>query len=233
MYEELKQEVYDANMALQEHGLVVFTWGNVSGIDRARGVIAIKPSGVSYADLRPEGIVVVDLQGNIVAGDLKPSSDTPTHLELYRNFEGIGGVCHTHSMYATMWAQAEQGIPCFGTTHADHFYGSVPVTDPLARHEIDGSYEQNTGLCIVRRFHNLDPLQMPAVLVANHGPFTWGPDPATAVENAVVLEQVAKMAYGTISINWHQNAIPRALLDKHYLRKHGKNAYYGQARTME
>ncbi len=228
MYETLKEQVYAANMTLQEHGLVVFTWGNVSGIDRTRGVIAIKPSGVSYEDLTPETIVVVDLQGRVLEGDLHPSSDTPTHLELYRNFEGIAGVCHTHSMYATMWAQAEEGIPCFGTTHADHFYGPVPVTDRLTREEIEEAYEQNTGLLIVRRFHNMDPLQMPAVLVANHGPFTWGRSPADAVENAIVLEQVAMMAYGTISINWHQNAIPQALLDKHYLRKHGKNAYYGQ-----
>ena len=228
MHETLKQRVYEANMDLQKHGLVVFTWGNVSGIDRAAGIVAIKPSGVSYEDLRPQSIVLVDLQGKGVEGDLRPSSDTPTHLELYRNFEGIGGVCHTHSMYATMWAQAEEGIPCFGTTHADHFYGPVPVTDPLTRDEIDEAYEENTGRVIVRRFHNLDPLQMPAVLVANHGPFTWGLGPDLAVENAVVLEQVATMAYGTITINWRQTAIPQALLDKHYLRKHGTNAYYGQ-----
>jgi L-ribulose-5-phosphate 4-epimerase len=228
MYDELKQQVYQANLDLQKHGLIVFTWGNVSGIDRAAGVLVIKPSGVGYEDLTPQNMVVVDLRGRVVEGDLRPSSDTPTHVELYRNFETIGGVCHTHSQYATMWAQAEQGIPCFGTTHADHFYGPVPVTDALTREEIDGPYEQNTGLVIVRRFHNLDPLQMPAVLVANHGPFTWGRDAAQAVENAVVLEQVAKMAFGTVSINWYQNAISRALLDKHYLRKHGKNAYYGQ-----
>ena len=229
MHEKLKQQVYEANLDLQKQGLVVFTWGNVSGIDRSHGVIAIKPSGVSYEDLRPESIVLVDLRGNVVEGDLHPSSDTPTHLELYRNFEGVGGVCHTHSMYATMWAQAEEGIPCFGTTHADHFYGPVPVTDPLTREEIDEAYEENTGRVIVRRFHNLDPLQMPAVLVANHGPFTWGPGPSKAVENAVVLEQVAMMAFGTITINWNQTAIPKTLLDKHYLRKHGTNAYYGQA----
>jgi L-ribulose-5-phosphate 4-epimerase len=230
MYEYLREPVYAANMALQGHGLVVFTWGNVSGIDRGRGVIAIKPSGVSYEDLTPENIVIVDLNGRVVEGNLRPSSDTPTHLELYRNFEGIGGVCHTHSRYATMWAQAEEGIPCFGTTHADYFYGPVPVTDRLTRAEIDEQYEQNTGMVIVRRFHNLDPLQMPAVLVANHGPFTWGKDAAEAVENAVVLEEVARMAYGTVALNWHQNAIPRALLDKHYLRKHGSNAYYGQGK---
>jgi len=228
MHEMLKQRVYKANLDLQKHGLVVFTWGNVSEIDRAAGIVAIKPSGVSYEDLRPESIVLVDFEGNVVEGDLRPSSDTPTHLELYRHFEGVGGVCHTHSKYATMWAQAEQGIPCFGTTHADHFYGPIPVTDALTRDEIDGPYEQNTGLAIVRRFHNMDPLQMPAVLVASHGPFTWGADGAGAVENAVVLEQVAEMAYGTVAINWYQNAIPQSLLDRHYLRKHGKNAYYGQ-----
>ena len=228
MHEALKQRVYEANLDLQRHGLVVFTWGNVSGIDRAAGIVAIKPSGVSYEDLRPDSIVLVDLGGKVVDGDLRPSSDTPTHLELYRHFEGVGGVCHTHSKYATMWAQAEQGIPCFGTTHADHFYGPIPVTDALTRDEIDGPYEQNTGLAIVRRFHNMDPLQMPAVLVANHGPFTWGAGGPDAVENAVVLEQVAEMAYGTVAINWYQNAISQALLDKHYLRKHGTNAYYGQ-----
>ncbi len=229
-YAHLRETVYAANMALQKHGLVVFTWGNVSGIDHAKGIFAIKPSGVSYEDLTPESMVIVDLEGRVVDGDLRPSSDTPTHLELYRNFEGVGGVCHTHSLYATMWAQAEQGIPCFGTTHADHFYGPVPVTDALTREEIGEEYEQNTGRIIVRRFHNMDPLQMPAVLVANHGPFTWGQGPAEAVENAVVLEQVARMAYGTVAINWHQSAISQALLDRHYLRKHGKNAYYGQSR---
>jgi L-ribulose-5-phosphate 4-epimerase len=229
MHEKLKQRVCEANLDLQRHGLVIFTWGNVSGIDRAAGVVAIKPSGVSYEALTPEKIVLLDLQGKVLEGTLRPSSDTPTHLELYRNFEGLGGVCHTHSTYATMWAQAEQGIPCFGTTHADHFYGPVPATDALTREEIGEEYELNTGRAIVRRFHNIDPLQMPAVLVANHGPFTWGKDAAQAVENAVVLEQVALMAFGTIYINWYQNPISKMLLDKHYLRKHGKDAYYGQA----
>ncbi|MBM4029651.1 MAG: L-ribulose-5-phosphate 4-epimerase [Planctomycetes bacterium] len=233
MSDQLKQRVYEANMALQRHGLVVFTWGNVSGIDRDRGVVAIKPSGVSYADLTPQGIVLVDLQGNVIEGDLRPSSDTPTHLELYRSFPGLGGICHTHSRYATMWAQAQREIPCFGTTHADHFYGPVPVTDALVRDEIDGPYEQNTGRVIVRRFAQLDPLQMPAVLVANHGPFTWGKDPAQSVENAVVLEQVAMMAYGTLLVNARQSGIAQALLDRHYLRKHGKDAYYGQANKAE
>jgi L-ribulose-5-phosphate 4-epimerase len=228
MYEALKQQVYDANMALQKHGLVVFTWGNVSGIDRSHGVIAIKPSGVSYEKLTPGNIVLVDLQGNVLEGDLRPSSDTPTHLELYRSFPAVGGVCHTHSTYATMWAQAEREIPCFGTTHADYFYGPVPVTDKLTRDEVTGPYEVNTGRVIVRRFAKIDPLQMPAVLVANHGPFTWGKGPAQSVESAVVLEQVALMAYGTLLVNARQDCISQALLDRHYLRKHGKNAYYGQ-----
>jgi L-ribulose-5-phosphate 4-epimerase len=228
MYERLKQQVCDANLDLQKHGLVVFTWGNVSGIDRSHGVIAIKPSGVSYEKLTPEAIVLVDLDGRVVEGDLRPSSDTPTHVELYRGLAGIGGVCHTHSTYATMWAQAEREIPCFGTTHADYFYGPVPVTDVLTRDEIEGPYEKNTGRVIVRRFANINPLQMPAVLVANHGPFTWGKDAAQSVENAVVLEQVARMAYGTLLVNTRQGGISQALLDRHYLRKHGKNAYYGQ-----
>jgi L-ribulose-5-phosphate 4-epimerase len=228
MYEILKQHVYEANLDLQKHGLVFSTWGNVSGIDRDRGVIAIKPSGVSYEDLAPENIVLVDLEGKVLEGALRPSSDTPTHVELYRNFSGIGGVCHTHSLYATMWAQAEREIPCFGTTHADYFYGPVPVTDKLTREEVAGPYEVNTGRVIVRRFAKLDPLQMPAVLVANHGPFTWGRSPAQSVESAVVLEQVARMAYGTLLVNARQDGISQALLDRHYLRKHGKDAYYGQ-----
>jgi len=228
MYHDLKQRVCEANLDLRRHGLVVFTWGNVSEIDRQEGIFAIKPSGVSYDDLVAESIVIVDLDGKVVEGDLRPSSDTATHLELYRHFEGLGGVCHTHSMYATMWAQAEREIPCFGTTHADHFYGPVPVTEAMTREEIEGPYEQNTGKLIVRRFERLDPRQMPAVLVANHGPFTWGRSAEEAVENAIVLEQVARMAYGTILINARQEGITQALLDKHYLRKHGTNAYYGQ-----
>jgi L-ribulose-5-phosphate 4-epimerase len=228
MYESLKQQVYDANLALQRHGLVVFTWGNVSAIDRARGIVAIKPSGVSYEALTAAGIVLVDLEGRVVEGTLRPSSDTPTHVELYRSFEAVGGICHTHSRYATMWAQAQREIPCFGTTHADHFYGPVPVTEAMTPEEIEGPYERNTGQVIVRRFAGLDPMQMPAVLVANHGPFTWGASPAAAVENAVVLEQVAEMACGTVALNRTQKGIAPALLDRHYLRKHGTNAYYGQ-----
>lgn len=229
MHHQLKQQVYDANMDLQRHGLVVFTWGNVSGIDRSDRIVAIKPSGVGYDELTPEGIVLVDLHGNVIEGDLRPSSDTPTHLELYRSFEKIGGICHTHSLHATMWAQAEREIPCFGTTHADHFYGPVPLTETMTPAEIQQNYEENTGRVIVRRFKDIDPLRRRAVLVANHGPFTWGEDPAEAVVNAVVLEEVAKMAYGTLEINAKQEAISQALLDKHYLRKHGENAYYGQA----
>lgn len=228
MYEELKQRVYEANLALQKHGLVVLTWGNVSEIDRAGGVIAIKPSGVDYRDLTPDGIVIVDLDGRIVEGTLKPSSDTATHVELYKSFECIGGICHTHSMYATIWSQAQREIPCFGTTHADNFYGPIPVTDPLTDQEIAGLYESNTGKVIVRRFRTLDPQEMPAVLVANHGPFTWGDGPEKAVENAVVLEQVARMAFSTLQVNPRQRGVSRALLERHYLRKHGKGAYYGQ-----
>ena len=228
MYESLKQQVYDANLALQRHGLVVFTWGNVSAIDRARGIVAIKPSGVSYEALTAAGIVLVDLEGRVVEGTLRPSSDTPTHVELYRSFEAVGGICHTHSRYATMWSQAQREIPCFGTTHADHFYGPVPVTEAMTPEEIEGPYERNTGQVIVRRFAGIDPMQMPAVLVANHGPFTWGASPAAAVENAVVLEQVAEMACGTVALNSTQKGIAPALLDRHYLRKHGTNAYYGQ-----
>jgi L-ribulose-5-phosphate 4-epimerase len=228
MYEQLKQRVYDTNLDLQRQGLVVLTWGNVSAIDRAAGIIAIKPSGVRYEDLSPQSIVIVDLEGRVVEGNLKPSSDTATHVALYKSFVAVGGVCHTHSMYATMWSQARRPIPCFGTTHADNFYGPIPVTDSMTDEEIGGPYEENTGKVIVRRFAGTDPMQVPAVLVANHGPFTWGPSPEKAVENAVVLEQVAKMAFGTIQVNPQQPAIGQSLLDRHYLRKHGRGAYYGQ-----
>jgi len=230
MHEELKKAVCEANLELQKQRLVIYSWGNVSGIDRSAGVIAIKPSGVAYAELTPGKIVLLNPDGKLIEGALNPSSDTPTHLELYRNFETIGAICHTHSPNATMWAQACKEIPCFGTTHADYFYGPVPVTEVMTEEQIKDGYELNTGKVIVRRFAGMDPMQMPAVLVANHGPFSWGSDPAAAVEATVVLEQIAAMALGTITINPNQGPISSALLDKHYLRKHGKNAYYGQPR---
>jgi len=230
MQEELKKAVCEANLELQKKQLVIYSWGNVSGIDRSAGVIAIKPSGVAYDELTPDKMVVLDLDGKLIEGALNPSSDTPTHLELYRNFEAIGGICHTHPTNATMWAQACKEIPCFGTTHADYFYGPVPVTNVMTEEQIRHDYELNTGKVIVERFAGMDPMQMPAILVANHGPFSWGANPAAAVEATVVLEQIAAMALGTITINPNQGPISSALLDKHYLRKHGKNAYYGQPR---
>ncbi|MBW7989847.1 MAG: L-ribulose-5-phosphate 4-epimerase AraD [Planctomycetes bacterium] len=228
MYEDLRKAVCDANLELQKQKLVIYSWGNVSEIDRSKGVIGIKPSGVMYDELTPEKIVLLDLDGNIIEGALNPSSDTPTHLELYKQFESIGGICHAHPAGATMWAQACKGIPCFGTTGADYFYGAVPVTDVMAENEIQSDYELNTGKCIVRRFAGMDPMKMPAVLVANHAPFTWGKSAAASVESMVVLEQTATMALGTITINPQQGPISKTLLDKHYLRKHGKDAYYGQ-----
>ena len=228
MYEELRKAVCQANIELQTQKLVIYSWGNVSGIDRKAGVVAIKPSGVAYDQLTADKMVLLDLDENIVEGNLRPSSDTPTHLELYRNFKTVGGVCHTHSTNATMWAQACREIPCLGTTHADYFYGSIPVTEVMTAEQIKSDYELNTGKVIVKRFAGMDPMEMPAVLVANHGPFTWGKTPYDAVEAAVVLEQIATMALGTININPNQNEISQHLCDKHYLRKHGKNAYYGQ-----
>lgn len=228
MYEQLRQSVCNANLLLPKYNLVTFTWGNVSGIDRGAGIVVIKPSGVRYEQLNPEKMVVLDLDGETIEGELQPSSDTPTHLELYRSFKDIGGICHTHSPKATMWAQAQSEIPCFGTTHADHFYGPVPVTETMTMEEIQNDYELNTGRVIVRRFEGIDPVQMPAVLVASHGPFTWGENAEKAVENAVVLEQLADMALGTVILKENQGPILQALLDKHYLRKHGKDSYYGQ-----
>ena len=228
MHEKLKKQVCNANTQLPRHNLVIYSWGNISAIDRSAGIVAIKPSGVAYEDLRPEKIVLLDLDGNIIEGDLNPSSDTPTHLELYRSFENIGGVCHTHSPAATAWAQACREIPCFGTTHADFYYGPVPVTEPMTEEQIKTDYEINTGKAIVKRFADLNPLRIPAVLVANHGPFTWGKNADEALEAMVVLEKTAQMALNTIKINPNQPPITQTLLDKHYLRKHGKNAYYGQ-----
>ncbi len=228
MLEKLKIDVCKANLELKRNNLIIYSWGNVSGIDRDKGIVAIKPSGVSYDTLTPDDIVLLDLEGNIVEGTLHPSSDTPTHLELYRNFLNIGGVCHTHSMNATIWAQACRPIPCLGTTHADYFYGPVPVTAVMSKDQIKTDYELNTGKVIVETFSSLSPDQVPAVLVANHGPFTWGPTPAKSVESAVVLEQVSEMALKTSILRPELVPISQALLDKHYLRKHGKNAYYGQ-----
>ena len=232
MLDDLKKTVYEANMALKAHGLIVFTWGNVSGIDRSKGLFVIKPSGVPYEELKPSDMVVVDMSGNKVEGDLSPSSDTPTHLALYQAFPSAQGVVHTHSRWATIWSQAGRGIPAYGTTHGDYFYGEIPCTRQMTAEEIAGSYELETGNVIVETFvsQGLDPAQIPAVLVQSHGPFTWGKDAADAVHNAVVLEELAMMA-------WHTERLPEAalrrpmqseLLDKHFLRKHGPGAYYGQ-----
>lgn len=229
MLEELKQSVCEANCNLPKHGLVPFTWGNVSGVDRASGLMVIKPSGVEYEDLLPEHMVVVELQsGKVVEGKLRPSSDTDTHLELYRRFPEIGGIVHTHSQWATTFAQSRMGIPAFGTTHADYFYGEVPCTREMTKAEIGGSYELETGKVIVETFANKNPMEIPAVLVCNHGPFAWGTSPDDAVYHAVVLEECAKMAWQNLLYNPAQQPIAQELLDKHFLRKHGKNAYYGQ-----
>lgn len=227
MNSELKQAVFDANLALVEHGLVIFTWGNVSGIDRKSGLVAIKPSGVSYETMKPGDMVIVDMEGRVQEGDMKPSSDLATHLELYRNFKNIGGVVHTHSEWATSWAQAGRSIPAFGTTHADYFYGEIPCTRELTEEEVRIAYELNTGKVIAETFSKIDPDAVPAVLVKGHGPFAWGTSPANAVHNAVVLEEVAKMGFRN-KVLGQDRSIPQYLLDKHYLRKHGKDAYYGQ-----
>ncbi len=230
MLEKLKQEVFEANMLLPKYGLVTFTWGNVSGIDREKGLFVIKPSGVDYESMKAEDMVVVDMEGNRVEGHYKPSSDTATHLEIYKAFPEIGGIIHTHSSYATSWAQAGRGIPCYGTTHADYMYGEIPCVRCLTQEEIDEGYERNTGVLIVDYFkeNNLDVVAMPTVLCKNHGPFAWGKDPHEAVHNAVVLEEVAKMAYRAETINARIQPAPQCLQDKHYFRKHGANAYYGQ-----
>jgi L-ribulose-5-phosphate 4-epimerase len=233
MLERLREEVLEANLELVRQGLVLYTFGNVSGIARQEGLVAIKPSGVPYAQMKREHIVVTDLRGNIVEGTLRPSSDLPTHLMLYNQFAEIGGVAHTHSEYATAWAQARKPIPCFGTTHADYFHGPVPVTSEMTDLEIASDYEKNTGHAIVRSLEKTNPSATPGVLVANHGPFTWGADAATATHNAVILEAVARMAYFTLGINAAAQAVSSALHDKHYLRKHGANAYYGQSTTTD
>jgi L-ribulose-5-phosphate 4-epimerase len=227
MLEDLKLRVYQANLDLVKHNLVLFTWGNVSGIDRKANLIVIKPSGVSYDAMKPENMVVVDFECNVVDGNLKPSSDTLTHIELYKAFPGIGGIVHTHSTYAVAWAQALRAIPALGTTHADHFYGEIPCTRELTNEEIERGYEKETGTVIVDTFKDIDPLHVPGVLVGNHGPFAWGTDPEKAVYNAVVLEEVARMAFFTMQIG-NVSPIKQYLLDKHFNRKHGKNAYYGQ-----
>lgn len=230
MIEKLKQEVFEANLLLPKYGLVVFTWGNVSAIDREKGLVVIKPSGVEYEKMSVEDMVVTDLQGNVVEGKLKPSSDLHTHLEFYRNFKDIVGVVHTHSVSATAWAQAGKDIPALGTTHGDYFYGDIPCTRLMKDEEIKSDYELNTGKVIVEEFkvRNIDPNQMPAVLVHSHGPFTWGKDPFDAVHNSVVLETLAEMALKSITINKDVKQMQQTLLDKHFLRKHGPGAYYGQ-----
>ncbi|MEG2828660.1 MAG: L-ribulose-5-phosphate 4-epimerase [Edwardsiella sp. (in: enterobacteria)] len=226
--ERLKQQVYQANMALPRHGLVTFTWGNVSAIDRQRGYVVIKPSGVAYEALTPAEMVVVDLDGRIVAGALRPSSDTPTHLALYRRYPQLGGIVHTHSTHATAWAQAGRAIPALGTTHADYFDGDIPCTRALSAAEIDHDYEHHTGRVIIETLAQRDPSHMPGIVVHQHGPFAWGESAAQAVHNAVVLEEVAKMAWIAYSLNPRLDPLDRALRDKHFRRKHGPNAYYGQ-----
>lgn len=229
MVDELKRAVYEANRALVDLGLVLLTWGNASAIDREAGRVVIKPSGVSYDTMQPDDMAVVDLEGRVVAGALKPSVDLPTHLALYAAFPEIGGVVHTHSHYATCFAQARRAIPCFGTTHADYFHGEVPVADPLREAEVAEDYERHIGEVIVRRFRTLDPMQFPGVLAASHAPFAWGRTVAKAVENAYVIEETARMALHSMQLDPDLQPIPKYLLDKHFLRKHGAGAYYGQA----
>lgn len=226
---ELRQTVWKANIDLKNHGLVTFTWGNVSGIDREQGLMVIKPSGVEYDDMKPEDMVIVDLQGNIVEGKLNPSSDTVTHLALYNHYPQIASIVHTHSSFATAWAQSGRAIPAMGTTHADYFYGQIPCSRALSADEIIGAYELNTGKVIIETIGENDPMAIPGILVKEHAPFAWGSSPNNAVHNAVVLEEVAKMALHTLAINPQSGAISDTLLDKHYQRKHGKNASYGQA----
>ena len=228
---DLREQVLEANLELVRRGLVLYTFGNASGISRDHGLVAIKPSGVPYETLKSEHLVITDLEGRVVEGEFKPSSDLPTHLVLYKAFADIGAVVHTHSEYATAWAQARRPIPCFGTTHADDFHGSIPVTEVLTREEISSEYEKNTGHAIVRAFKDIDPAAVPAVLVANHASFAWGRDTGAATHNAVVLEAIARMAYFTVAINPDARPIGRELHDKHHLRKHGSAAYYGQTKA--
>ncbi len=228
MLKELKEKVLEANLELPRKGLVTYTWGNVSGIDRENKLVVIKPSGIPYEALRLEHLVVLDLDGGIIEGKLNPSSDTPTHLMLYKSFANIGGIVHTHSRWATIWAQAGKGIPAYGTTHADYFYGKIPCTRKLTADEIQGDYEKETGKVIAETFEAHNPVFIPGIIVNNHGPFSWGKDPNEAVHNAVVLEEVAMMAYHTCQLATGIGPIDQALLDKHFLRKHGANAYYGQ-----
>ena len=226
----LREQVLEANLELVRRGLVLYTFGNASGISRDHKLVVIKPSGVPYEEMKPEHLVVTDLEGQIVEGSLRPSSDLPTHLVLYQAFPEIGGVAHTHSEYATSWAQARRAIPCFGTTHADYFHGPVPVTEPMPDDEIAGEYEENTGTAILRAFRDRSPVALPGVLVANHGPFAWGKNVAAAAHNAVILEAIARMAYFTTTLNQQASPIGKTLHDRHYLRKHGSNSYYGQAK---
>ncbi len=228
MLDTLKQRVYEANLLLPKHNLAIFTWGNASEIDRESGIFAIKPSGVDYDKMTPDDMVLMNLKGEIVEGKYKPSSDTPTHLELYKAFQNIGGVVHTHSRWATSFAQAGMGIPALGTTHADYFYGEIQCTRAMNGAEINGEYEKETGTVIIEAFKNIDPMSIPAVLVKSHGPFTWGTSADDAVHNAVVLEEAAFMAYHALTLNKGLPSMDETLLDKHYLRKHGANAYYGQ-----
>ena len=230
MLEQLKKEVYEANMELPRRGLITYTWGNVSGRDAETGYFVIKPSGVDYDKLTPDDMVVVDLNGKVIEGKYRPSSDTPTHIELYKKYPEIGGIVHTHSPEATSWAQAGRSIPLYGTTHADYFYGPIPCARSLTKEEIEGEYERNTGLVIIETFeeNGINPVYTPGVLCCNHGPFTWGKDAAEAVHNAVVLEEVAKMATKTEQINPRVTPAPDTIRDKHFFRKHGANAYYGQ-----
>ena len=229
MLEELKKQVYEANMELPKRGLVTYTWGNVSGIDRETGYFVIKPSGVDYDLLSPSDMVVMDLEGNKIEGKYNPSSDTKTHIELYKKYKDIGGIVHTHSSWATSWAQAAREIPCYGTTHADYFYGSIPCARPLSQEEIDEDYEKNTGLVIIETLKDKNPMHTPGILCSYHGPFTWGKDADNAVYNSVVLEEIAKMASRTESLSKGEaKEAPKSMQDKHFLRKHGPNAYYGQ-----